>query len=343
MNRKKYRKTKSSKKRTAIKVLLTLAVSMLICVTAYGIFLMKKAENAADRAYEAVDINASQEKPEPLEDNMSILFIGVDDSSKRDQHSGNIRSDALVLATLNNEDKSVKLVSIPRDTYTLIPDAGKEDKITHAYAYNGPSSTIESVQNLLDIPIHYYVRMDFEAFIDIVDALGGITVEVPYDLEEQDENDRAGAISLQEGIQQVNGSEALALARTRHYDNDIERGKRQQMILQAIMDKALSAGSITKYAGVIDAVGDNMKTNLTFKDMQAFFEYAKNGKPDVETITLDGYDDMSTGIYYWQLDQESLMEVQDVLQSHLGLKPDTSTFSSNSNTIELGNEPIGSE
>src|SRR5690606_37274987 len=142
MNRKKYRKTKSSKKRTAIKILLTLAVSMLICVSAYGIFLMKKAENAADRAYEAVDINDSQEKPEPLEDNMSILFIGVDDSSKRDQNSGNIRSDALVLATLNNEDKSVKLVTIPRDTYTLIPDAGEEDKITHAYAYNGPSSTI---------------------------------------------------------------------------------------------------------------------------------------------------------------------------------------------------------
>jgi len=184
--------------------------------------------------------------------------------------------------------------------------------------------------------------MDFEAFIDIVDALDGITVEVPYDLKEQDENDQAGAINLEEGIQTVNGSEALALARTRHYDNDIERGKRQQMILQAIMDKALSAGSFTKYADVIDAVGDNMKTNLRFKDMQAFFEYAKNGKPDVETITLDGYDDMSTGIYYWQLDQESLLEVQDVLQSHLGLKPDTSSFSDNS-SMEFGNEPYNNE
>src|SRR5690606_2676506 len=203
--------------------------------------------------------------------------------------------------------------------------------------YNGPSSTIESVENLLDIPVDYYVRMDFEAFIDIVDALDGITVEVPYDLKEQDENDQAGAINLEEGIQTVNGSEALALARTRHYDNDIERGKRQQMILQAIMDKALSAGSFTKYADVIDAVGDNMKTNLSFKDMQAFFEYAKDGKPDVETITLDGYDDMSTGIYYWQLDEESLMEVQDILQSHLGLKPDTSSFSDNGSS-EYGSE-----
>ncbi|QHJ70710.1 LCP family protein [Planococcus halotolerans] len=345
MNRKKYRKAKSSKKRTMIKISLTLAVSLLLCLSAYGIYLVKKAENAANNAFETGDREMSDlrdEKVEPLHDDISILFIGVDDSSKRDQSSSSIRSDALVLATLNNEDKSIKLVSIPRDTYTFIPDAGKEDKITHAYAYNGPSSTIESVENLLEIPVDYYVRMDFEAFIDVVDALDGIRVDVPYDLEEQDEFDNAGAISLEEGIQTVDGSEALALARTRHYDNDIERGKRQQMILQAIMDKALSAGSFTKYADVIDAVGDNMKTNLSFKDMQAFFEYAKDGKPEVETISLIGYDDMSTGIYYWQLDEESLMEVQDILQSHLGLKPDTSSFSDNSSS-EYGNEAYNNE
>ncbi|WP_033543446.1 LCP family protein [Planococcus sp. CAU13] len=346
MNRKKYRKTNSSKKRTTIKILLTLAVSLLLCVSAFGIYLVKKAEHAANNAYETAGnremSDLRDEKVEPLHDDISILFIGVDDSSARDQPSSNIRSDALVLATLNNEDKSVKLVSIPRDTYTYIPDAGKEDKITHAYAYNGPSSTIESVENLLKIPVDYYVRMDFEAFIDVIDALDGITVDVPFDLEEQDEFDNAGAISLEEGLQTLNGSEALALARTRHYDNDIERGKRQQLILQAIMNKTLSAGSFTNYADVIDAVGDNMKTNLTFKEMQAFFEYAKGGKPDVETFTLDGYDDMSTGIYYWQLDQESLREVQDILQSHLGLKPDTSSFS-DSSAVELGNESYNNE
>ncbi|MFP3422776.1 LCP family protein, partial [Bacillus sp. SIMBA_161] len=82
----------------------------------------------------------------------------------------NIRSDALVLATLNNEDKSVKLVSIPRDTYTFIPDSGYEDKITHAYALNGPRSTIESVEGLLDVPVDYYMTMNFDAFVDVVDA-----------------------------------------------------------------------------------------------------------------------------------------------------------------------------
>lgn len=330
MNRKDYRKNKSSKKRTVLKIAATLVASLLICVSVYGIYLIKKAEHAAEKAFEKADSREMselrEEQVEPLHDNVSVLFIGVDNSKKRDQDENNIRTDALVLATLNNKDKSIKLVSIPRDTYTYIPDAGYRDKITHAYGYNGPTSTIDSVEELLEVPVDYYVRMDFEAFIDVVDALGGVEAEVPYNLSEKDENDIHNAIVLEEGLQTLNGREALALARTRQYDNDIQRGKRQQMLLESIMDEVLSASSITKYGNVIDAVGDNMKTNLSFKDMQSFFEYAKGGSPDVETITLDGYDDMSTGVYYWQLYEESLLEIRDILQSHLGLKPDTSNL-----------------
>ena len=333
MNRKYHRETKNDKKRTILIIIATLAASLLICVSAYGIYLIKKAETAVDTAFEPVgNLN---EDIEPLTDNVSILFIGVDDSEERNQSENNIRSDALVLATLNNEDKSIKLVSIPRDTYTFIPDSGKEDKITHAYAYNGPSSTIESVENLLEVPVDYYLRMNFDAFIEVIDALGGIKVEVPYDITEQDENDSQNAIELKEGIQFLNGSEALALARTRHYDNDIERGKRQQMILESIMNRALSAGSITKYGDVFEAVGDNMKTDLTFKNISSLFEYAKNGNPDVETITLDGYDDMSTGIYYYKLKEESLTEIQDILQSHLGLKSDTSNLTQTETNLKI--------
>ena len=333
MSRKMKREAKSSRQRKIIKISAILAVSLLISLSAFGIWLVKKAEFAANNAYESADgrdkSDLRDEQVEPLNDNISILFIGIDDSAARDQSSDNIRSDALVLATLNNEDKSVKLVSIPRDTYTFIPDSGYEDKITHAYALNGPRSTIESVEGLLDVPVDYYMTMNFDAFVDVVNALGGIKADVPYDLKEKDETDSHNAIELEEGIQQLNGSEALALARTRYYDNDIERGKRQQMILESIMDKALSAGSITKYGNVIDAVGDNMKTNMSFRDMQAFFEYAKNGKPDVETMSVQGYDDMSTGIYYYMPDEESLEELKDILQSHLGLKPDTSNLSLN--------------
>ncbi|RNF38290.1 LCP family protein [Planococcus salinus] len=317
----------ADKKRTIIIILIAVTVTLLLSVSVYAVYLLKKVETAADNAYEDAtgrEMSQFREKQvEPLHDNISVLFIGIDNSEKRNQDQEDTLSDALILATLNNEEKSVKLVSIPRDTYTYIPDAGFEDKITHAYGYNGAVSTIESVEELLEVPVDYYVRMDFEAFIEVVDALGGIEVDVPYDLSEKDENDVANAIVLEEGIQTLNGREALALARTRIYDNDIERGKRQQMILEAIMDEILSVSSFMKYGRVIDAVSDHMKTDLTYDDMRSFLEYGKDGEPDIENITLAGYDDMSTGVYYWQLDQNALSETKETLQDHLELNEET--------------------
>ncbi|MCZ8536625.1 LCP family protein [Paenisporosarcina quisquiliarum] len=332
MNRKQYKTTRSgaSKKSLILKVSAMLIASVLISLTAYGIYLAKKAESAADKSYEAVQDRAGSELREeavkPLEDNVSILFIGVDDSEARSQGEGNSRSDALMLATLNNKDKTVKLVSIPRDSLVYIPEAGYKDKITHALSYGGTKASIETVEELLEVPVDYYVRMNFNAFIDVVDALDGIYANVPYDHLEKDEND-IYSIQLEEGYQKLDGRTALALARTRKLDNDIERGKRQQEILASIMDRASSAASFTKYGDVIDAVGDNMKTDMTFDEMKSFFAYIKNGAPDVDTLTLEGADDMSTGVYYWLLNEESLSETKDVLQSHLGLNPDASSYS----------------
>lgn len=334
MNRKQYKSTKmsKSKKSLILKISAMIVASMLISLTAYGIYLAKKVESAADSSYEAIQdrkgSSLREEAVKPIEDNVSILFIGVDDSEARGQGDGNSRSDALMLATLNNKDKTVKLVSIPRDSLVYIPEEGHKDKITHAL-YHGTGSSIETVEGLLDVPVDYYVRMNFNAFIDVVDALDGIYANVPYDRLEKDEND-IYSIQLKEGYQKLDGRTALALARTRKLDNDIERGKRQQEILASIVKRASSASSFTKYGDVIDAVGDNMKTDMTFDEMKSMFAYIKDGAPQVDTLTLEGYDDMSTGVYYWLLDEESLDETKDILQSHLGLKPDSSSYSNGS-------------
>lgn len=326
MNRKDYKieRKQGSRKKLAIKISLLIALSALLVVVVYGVSLHQKAINAVDRAYEAVDnrfkSDLRDEAVEPLTDNVSILFIGVDGSEKRGKSDSNSRSDALLVATLNNKEKSVKLVSIPRDSYVYIPDRERKDKINHAHAFGGVPGTIETVEGMLDIPIDYYVKMNFNAFIEVVDALGGVEVEVPYERIELDENDKR-TIHLMPGLQHLDGQHTLALARTRKLDSDVERGKRQQMILQAIMKQAFSLKSITKYGDVIDAVGDNMKTNMTFNEMKSFFEYAKGGMPDVETINLVGTDDMSTGVYYWMLDEESLANVKHDMQTHLGVSP----------------------
>ena len=131
----------SNKKSLIIKIAAMLVASVLISGTAYGIYLVKKAETAAVNSYEAVEDREGsklrEEAVKPIEDNVSILFIGVDDSEARSQGEGNSRSDALMLATLNNKDKTVKLVSIPRDSLVYIPEVGYRDKITHALSYGG--------------------------------------------------------------------------------------------------------------------------------------------------------------------------------------------------------------
>ncbi|OMP65822.1 LCP family protein [Domibacillus epiphyticus] len=318
------RRRKTQKRRI---VFFTLFIPVLLIASTligYAANLHKKAETVFTDSYED-DGRAKSELRDadvhPLEDNISILFMGIDDNENR-QYGLNTRTDALVLATLNVENKTIKMLSIPRDSYAYIPELDEYNKINHAHATGGPISTIETVEELLEVPVDYYVRLNFYAFVDVVDALNGIEFDVPFEMNEKNSNDIHGAVELEPGKQNLNGEEALALARTRKYDNDIERGKRQQQILQAITKKAISLNSITKYDEILEAVGSNMRTNLTFSEMKSLIEYGKDGRIDFESLTLSGTDDfMSSGAYIYRIDETDLEVVKGKLQRHLDMEP----------------------
>lgn len=327
------RKKRASKKR----LLFALATVLLlfIAVAGYAFKLISKADSVLSDSYE----NDGRDKSElrdkvvdPKFDNVSILIMGVDASDKRANNDSS-RTDSLMLATLNKDEKSVKLVSIPRDSYVYIPEVDYSDKINHAHAYGGTKAAIETVENLFNIPVDYYLKVNFEAFIDVVEALDGINVEVPYEFREQDSKDRANKVHLLPGMQTLDGEEALALARTRKLDNDIERGKRQQEIIKAIVDRTVSVSSILKYDDIIEAVGSNMTTNMTFSEMKSFITYGTNGTNiDIETLSLDGENYQPDRIYYWKLDEIALDETRDILRNHLELKPEQSTYSDSDQT-----------
>ncbi|MFD2442747.1 LCP family protein [Bacillus sp. CGMCC 1.16607] len=314
--------------------ILTPLLLILISGTVYGTYLYNKAEDVVSKSYKPIDRTSTIRSKDvhPEVDNITVLFAGVDDSDSRNYNAGS-RTDALMMATFNKKQKSVKLLSIPRDSYVYIPSKGYEDKINHAYGKGGIASTIDTVEGLLDIPVDYYVKMNFEAFIDIVDALGGIQAEVPYNLSEKDSKDRRNAINLKKGIQNLNGEQALALARTRHYDSDIERGKRQQEIIKSIMTKATAATSITKYSSILEAVGNNMETDLSFDEMKSFFDYAKAGNQlNIEQLSLKGSNSTIDGIYYYQLDEPELELIKSKLKSQLEIG--SSTDSSANDVVE---------
>ncbi|MBY7142555.1 LCP family protein [Virgibacillus sp. NKC19-3] len=334
------RKKRKLKKRTYI--ILPILVAFLAAV-GYGTYLYVKADTVLSDSYEEDEREKSElreQEVDPTEDNVSVLIMGVDSSEVR-ENAENARTDALMVATLNKKDNSVKLVSIPRDTYVYLPEVGYETKIAHAHAHGGTAATVDTVENLLDIPIDYYTKLNFEAFVDVVDAVDGINAEVPYELQEQNSKDEAGAIQLLPGDQELDGEEALALARTRKQDSDIERGKRQQDIIKAVVDKAISLDSVLKYDDIIEAVGSNMTTNMTFPEMRSFISYGTDGTNlDFETITLEGSDYQPGGAYYWLLDDYALGETQETLRRHLDLS-ETSTASeseeASTTSGELGN------
>lgn len=317
-----YRVKKKKKNRRRLLLLLIPLLLVALGASSYGAFLFTKAQSVFNGSYDPIGgSDKRKEKVDPMADNVSLLFIGVDDSENRQKKiGGKSRSDALMLATFNKEDKSIKLLSIPRDSYVYIPEGGYNSKINHAHAIGGPRATIDTVEEMLDIPVDYYVRMNFNAFVDVVDALDGIEVEVPYEIQESDSQDRGKAIHLMPGSQTLDGEEALALARTRKQDSDIQRGERQQEILKAIMDKATTVGAVSKYTDVMEAVGDNMKTNLKFSEMRAFIDYTtKDSGLDIESVKLEGEDSYIDGVYYYQLDETSLANAKVSLKTHLNV------------------------
>ncbi|CAH2462176.1 MULTISPECIES: LCP family protein [Bacillus] len=347
-------KPKKSKKKT--KIIISAILFFLIVGGGYTWFLVNKASSAIRNAAHDLargDKSDLRDKAvKPITNNVSVLIMGVDESDVRGKEYGEaIRTDALLLATFNKDSKTVKLLSIPRDTYTYIPVEKKKDKITHAHAFGstkngkdgGPQASIDAVEKLTNVPVDYFVKFNFKSFIKIVDDLGGIEVDVPVEFTEQDSNDTAEAIHLQKGVQKLNGEEALALARTRHIDSDAMRGQRQQLVIEAILKKLTSVGSVTKVGNIIDDINGQFVTNLTFDDMLSFYKYGADSS--IEKLQIQGEDcymakgddtcSKSAGggrTYYYNPDKKELANVTNELRSHLGLPAYTKSDSDSKKT-----------
>lgn len=336
-------RSKPNKNKKKIKIIISAILFVLLIGGGYTWFLVNKASSAVRNAAHDLargDKSDLRDKAvKPITNNVSVLIMGVDESDVRGKEYGEaIRTDALLLATFNKDSKTVKLLSIPRDTYTYIPIEKKKDKITHAHAFGsakngkngGPQASIDAVEKLMNVPVDYFVKFNFKSFIKIVDDLGGVEVNVPVEFTEQDSNDNAEAIHLEKGVQKLNGEEALALARTRHIDSDAMRGQRQQLVIEAILKKLTNAGSVTKVGNIIDDINGQFVTNLTFDDMLSFYKYGSDS--EIEKLQIQGDDcymakgddtcSKSAGggrTYYYNPDKKELANVTNELRTHLGL------------------------
>ncbi|EHV5261425.1 LCP family protein [Staphylococcus pseudintermedius] len=310
-----------------LKFLLYLLALMLIIVpTIFAFTLFNSSKNAFDDSFSQSDQRQSQlrdSKVNAAKQPISILFLGIDDSSTRRQNgqsAENARTDAMILSTMNPDKHQIRLVSIPRDTLSYIPEVGYYDKITHAHAYSGPEASMRTVEANLNVPVDYYVRINMEAFAKTVDELGGIEYDVPYDLNEPNTMDK-GRIKLKKGKQQLNGDEVLAVTRTRKQDSDLKRGQRQMEVLKILFKKAQDTKSLHKLDDIIEIVGKNSKHNLSYSEIKALATNYLANDVDIQSQQLKGENELLNGIYYINPDVDNLIETSNTLRKDLGLAP----------------------
>ena len=213
----------------------------------------------------------------------TILITGNDSFGTLDEVS---RSDVNMIVTINPLTSTILMTSIPRDAFvTEVCDDyacnyGVEDKLTHTGIY-GADTTKDTLENLLDIDINYIFRVNFSSMIDIVDALGGIDIDVAEGMAVSRFYSDSTLEGVHEGQNHLNGKRALAYSRERkaYLDGDVQRARNQQQVLQAMFKKASSPEIITKYSNILKAVSKAFDTNMTTKEITSFIKYQLQANP----------------------------------------------------------------
>lgn len=218
---------------------------------------------------------------------VNVLLLGVD---ARPGETGPTRTDTMIVVSLDPATKSVAMLSIPRDLWVPIPGFG-EDRINDAYFVGdwkkypggGPALAKRTIQYNFGIPIDYYVTINFVGFRQVVDAVGGVTIDVPKDINDPsypDDTYGYRPLFIAKGVHHFNGDEALEYARTRHQDSDFGRMQRQQQVLKAIRDQALSLNIIPRLPSLWAAREGLVQTDLTLDKIVAYAQMSKDIKPE---------------------------------------------------------------
>ena len=281
-----------------------------------------------------------------LTEPFTVLVMGVDSTTNSLKNSNSFNGDTLILMTFNPKTMNATILSIPRDTRVPIAcNKNKPNKINSSAMY-GTDCVINTITNLTDVKIDYWVKVNFQGVISLVDAVGGIEVDVPYAFCEQDSKRRFGknTIYVEKGKQTLNGEQALAFARNRHpwpdkcgkkyskyTSNDFIRGQNQQTIIKALASKLKNTKSLSQVYKLLDVIGENIDTNISKNTMITGFDTFKNiitkskninGEDFIGTqrLYLSGKDAMINNIYYFEYYEQSLDEITDAMKINLGIK-----------------------
>lgn len=278
------------------KILLLVAAVCVVAYVAFGYFFPEKGLDNLDPA-------------DRLSLKKNIIVMGVDE---RSDDVG--RSDTLFVVMFDSKTKAASLLSVPRDTRVRIEGHGW-DKINHAYAYGGQKLTQKTVEELLGIKVNNYVMVDFKGFEGLVDAIGGIDIDVEKDMYYHDTWD-GFTVDLKKGRQHLNGKTAIQYVRFRDEEGDIGRIRRQQHFLMAVYDKITSADMLLHIPGLAKQLTSMVKTDMPLSDMidigRALHSMVK--EKGLSMAMVPGEPKYIDGISYWLPDITDLRELMVKMQ-----------------------------
>jgi LCP family protein required for cell wall assembly len=278
-----------------------------------GLFLLGSIAGAAYYLFEPEQkANVSPDRMVAL-DKMNIMIMGVD---SREDDVG--RSDTLMVATVDPTNEKISILSIPRDTRVKIAGHGY-DKINHAFAFGGHDLSKKTVEDFLNIPIDHYIVIDMQAFKRIINAIGGVDINVEKPMHYEDPWDDEGGlvINLAPGLQHMDGDTAIEYVRFRDEEGDIGRIRRQQKFMRAVLKKLSSTDIITKLPGIIKEISSAVKTDLSIPKMLSLAGILKTAHENrLTTEMVSGTPLFIDDINYWI---PNILKLRETLAQTLGI------------------------
>lgn len=307
-----------------ILMFLSLLTVTVIGIGAYGLTILNQTTGTLSKTYKSFGNETNviaENKP------MTILLMGVDtgNGSREDPWAGN--SDTMILVTVNPRTKETTMTSLERDILTNVSSDGQtvQEKLNAAYAQGGAKLAIKTIQDLLNIHIDRYVMINMKGLIQLVDKIGGITVNNPFDFDISiEENEPEYTAKIAPGRHEINGEQALVYSRMRYQDpeGDYGRQKRQREVIKKIVEKVLSLNSLSHYKGIIDSVSDNMQTNISL-DSNSLLQLLgyKDALSTIHQYQLKGEDaTLADGGSYQIVTSKHLLKIQNIIRKALGMK-----------------------
>lgn len=254
---------------------------------------------------------------------IDFLVLGVDSSDKNKNKS--TRSDVMMIVSLDPDTKKANVISIPRDTRVKIPGRKNYQKINAAYAFGGTELSLKTVNEIFGLNLDKYVLVDYDVVRDVVDKLGGITVDVPIDMKYTDEwDDPPLIIDIKKGEQVLDGDTAVKFLRFRKNDDgsgfknqDLERVESQKQFVSAVLNKVTSPKGILKIPSLIDIYEKKVDTNIPMEDLLSYLNVVRKSDGDkMEGHTLPGTPKYINKVSYFIFDEKET----DILFKTLNIK-----------------------